>query len=111
MNNGGEAGIGFVCAHGDAFELLKLAEEILDQVPSFVEFGIERQRSCAPRMLRNDDLGAAFVQFSNDGIAVEGLVGDQSVKGETVNEWRNTDRIETMSGQQNKAHEITERVG
>ncbi len=27
-----EALIGFVCTHGDAFEFLELAEEILDQV-------------------------------------------------------------------------------
>jgi hypothetical protein len=28
----GEALVGFVCAHGDAFEFLELAEEVLDQV-------------------------------------------------------------------------------
>jgi hypothetical protein len=47
----GKALIGFVCAHGDAFELLELAEEVLDQVAPFVEVGIERQGRSAPWML------------------------------------------------------------
>jgi hypothetical protein len=33
----GETLIGFVCAHGDAFEFLELAEEVLDQVAPFVD--------------------------------------------------------------------------
>jgi len=31
MDHGGEALIGLVGAHGDAFELLELAEEVLDR--------------------------------------------------------------------------------
>ena len=44
-------------------------------------------------------------------IAVEGLVGDQALKGEAVDERGNADRIETMAGQKDEAHEIAERVG
>ena len=43
MDDGGEALVGFVGAHGDAFELLELAEEVLDQVAPFVDFGVDRQ--------------------------------------------------------------------
>ena len=111
MDEGGEALIGFVGAHCDAFELLELAEEVFDQVAPFVEFGVERQRHGTPRMLRDDDFGAALVQLGNDGIAVKGLVGDQSAKGEPVDERGDADRIETMAGQENKADEIAERVG
>src|SRR5882757_5893454 len=111
MDDCGEALIGFVGAHGDALELLELAEEVLDQVPPLVEFSVERQRHRAPRMLRDDDLGAALVQLGDDGIAVEGLVGDQSAKGETVDERRDADRIEAVSGQANKANEIAQRIG
>jgi len=32
MDNGFEALVGFVGSHSDAFELLELAEEVLDQV-------------------------------------------------------------------------------
>jgi len=46
-------------------------------------------------MLRDDDLGTALVEVSNDGIAVECLVGDEAVKGETAY------RIEMMARQKN----------
>ena len=80
----GETLIGFVCAHGDAFEFLELAEEVFDQVAPLVDFRVDRQRRSAPWMLRDDDLGAALVEVGDDGIAVEGFVGDEAVKGETV---------------------------
>ena len=35
------------------------------------------ERRGAARMLRDDDLGAALVEIGDDGVAVEGLVGDQ----------------------------------
>ena len=107
----GEALIGFVCAHCDPFEFLKFAKEILDQVPPLVDLGVDRQRHGAPRMLRDDDLGAALVEVGYDGIAIEGLVGDEAVKGETVDERSDADRIETMAGHENEADEITKRVG
>src|SRR6267142_1937605 len=39
------------------------------------------------------------------------LVGDEAVKGETVDERSDAHRIETMAGQENEADEIAERVG
>jgi len=48
MDDCGEALIGFVCTHGDAFEFLKLAEEILDQVAPLVDLSVDRQRRGAP---------------------------------------------------------------
>jgi len=47
----GEALIGFVRAHGDTFEFLELAEEILDQMAPLVDFSVDRQRRGAPWML------------------------------------------------------------
>jgi hypothetical protein len=44
MDVGSEARIGFVCAHGDAFEFLELAEEIFDQVSPLVDFRVGWQR-------------------------------------------------------------------
>ena len=78
MDDGGEALIGFVGAHGDALELLEFAEEVFDQVAPFVHLGVDRQRHGATRMLRDDDLGAALVEVGDDGVAVESLVGDAS---------------------------------
>ena len=34
----GDTLIGFVCAHGDAFEFLELSEEVFDQVAPLVDF-------------------------------------------------------------------------
>jgi hypothetical protein len=65
----GETLIGFVCAHGDAFELLELAEEVFDQMTPIVDFRVDRQRRRASWMLRDNDLSAALVEIGNDGIA------------------------------------------
>src|SRR5712675_2510104 len=111
MNICGETLIGFVCAHCDAFEFLELTEEILDQVTPLVDLGVDRQRHGAPWMLRDDDLGAALVEVGDDGVAVEGLVGDEALKGETVDERSNPHRIEAMAGQENEADEIAQCVG
>jgi len=51
MDHGGEALIGLVGAHGDAFEFLEFAEEVLDQVSPLVELGVDPQRRGAPWML------------------------------------------------------------
>src|SRR5436189_5805992 len=48
-----------VGAHGDAFELLELAEEVFDEMPPFVHLLVDGERLCAPRMLGDDYLGAA----------------------------------------------------
>src|SRR5882724_7779082 len=105
MNVCGEALIGFVCAHGDAFEFLELAEEVLDQVAPLVDFSVDRQRRGAPWMLRDDNLSAALVEVGNDGIAVEGLVGDEALKVETIDERSDAHGIEAMAGQENEADE------
>ena len=68
VDHGGEALIGFVGAHGDAFELLELAEEVLDQVAPFVHLSINDERRNAARMLGDDDLGAACVEVGDNGI-------------------------------------------
>src|SRR5215218_1003431 len=97
-------------AQGNALELLQLAEEVLDQVPPFVHLGVEGERRRAARVLRNHDLGAALVQVRDDLVAVERRVGDQRPKGEPVDERRHADRVEPLSRQKHKAHEVAERV-
>jgi hypothetical protein len=42
VDHSGEALIGLVAAHGDAFELFELAKEIFDQVAPLVDLGIDR---------------------------------------------------------------------
>src|SRR5271168_1407387 len=68
----------------------------------FVHLLVERQGQRAAGMLRDDDLGAALVQIGDDGVAVEGLVGDQRSKGQTVDKRRHADSVEAPPGQQPK---------
>ena len=91
MNDGGgevydgvEACVGFVGPHGDALELFEFAEEVLDEMTPFVHLRVERQGLCPAWMLCDDDLGAAVVEVGDDRVAVEGFVGDQRVKVDTV---------------------------
>jgi hypothetical protein len=71
MDHGGEALIGLVRAHGDALELLEPSEEVVDEMPPFVHFLIDGERLCTARMLGDDDLGAARVKLSDNGVAIE----------------------------------------
>jgi hypothetical protein len=74
MDHGGEALIGLVGTHGDAVELLELAEEVFVEMPPFVHLLVDGERLCATWMLGDDDLGAARVEFGDYGDAVECLV-------------------------------------
>ena len=46
-----EAGVRFVASQRDAFELFKLAEEVLDQVAPFVDLRVDVDGVGAPGML------------------------------------------------------------
>ena len=111
MDGGAEAGVGFVGAHSDTFELLQLAEEVLDQVTPFVHVSVDRPLLGSALMLRDDDLGAPFVKIGDDGVAVESCVGDQRAEAQPVDQRRHADSVEPVAGQQDKAYEIPEGVG
>jgi hypothetical protein len=89
MDHGGEALISLVGAHGDAFELLELAEEVFDEMPPFVHLLVDGERHCATRMLGDDDLGAARVEFaimallSNALSAIKASKANPSMSGDT----------------------------
>src|SRR6188768_1610134 len=111
MDHGGEALIGLVGAHCDAFELLEPAEKVLDEMAPFVHLLVDGERPCAARMLGDDDFGAARVEIGDNGVAVERLVGDQRVEGQSLDERRHTHRVEALSRQEHEAHEVAERIG
>jgi hypothetical protein len=111
MDDGLKAGICLVGAHGDALELLELAEEVLDQVTPLVHLGVDRRLAGSAWMLSDHDLGPPFVEIGNDGVAVEGCVGDQSAEAQPLDQRRHADGVEPMAGQQDKAHEISESIG
>ncbi len=65
---------------------LSLRKQVLDQMTPFVHLRAERKGLSPTRVLGDDDLGAVIVQISDDGVAVEGLVGDQSAESDAVDE-------------------------
>src|SRR3979411_381583 len=79
-------------------------------MPPFVHLLIDGERLCTARMLGDDGLGAACVEIGDNGVAVESLVGDQRVEGQSLDERRHTHRVEALSRQKHEAHEIAERV-
>src|ERR1700732_3886813 len=80
-------------------------------MPPFVHLLIDGERLCAARMLGDDDLGAARVELGDNGVAVERLVGDQRVEGQSLDKRRHAHRVEALSRQKHEAHEIAERIG
>ena len=70
MDHSCEAVIGFVGSQSDAFELLELAEKVLDQVTPFVHLHVDGEWCAAARMLGDDDFGAARIEIGDDGVCV-----------------------------------------
>src|SRR3954451_12544113 len=77
----------------------------------FVHFGVDLERGGTARMLRDHDLGAALVEVGNDLVAVESLVGDQGTELDALDQRRDPDRIEALSGQQLEADKIAQGIG
>jgi hypothetical protein len=68
MDHGGEALVGFVSPHGDAFDLLQLTDEALDQMPPLIHLLVDGERRNAARVPSYDDLGAAFVEIGDNAV-------------------------------------------
>lgn len=100
----------FFAAHGDGLELLELGEEVFDEMPPFVDFQIDLQRRLALRSLGDNDLGAALVHLFDDPVGIEGLVGQDGVKFDALDQRRDTDCVIAVAGQQLEAHEIAQGV-
>src|SRR3954463_9768602 len=54
---------------------------------------------------------AALVEVGNDLVAVKSLVGDQGAELKAIDQRRDPDGVEALSGQQHEANEIAESVG
>jgi hypothetical protein len=111
VDHGGEASVGLVASHGDALELLEFAEEVFDEMAPFVDVGVDLKRLAASRMLGDDDRRAALVEFFDDPVGVEGLVGDQPAKLDVLDQRREADRIVALAGEEFEADEVAEGVG
>ena len=106
-----EAAVCLVATHSYAFEFLELAEEIFDQVTPFVNVLVDVERLSAPLMLRDDDLGLAFVEVFDDPVGIKSLVGDQATKFDVLDQGRDAGGVEAMARQQDEPYQIPECVG
>jgi hypothetical protein len=60
--------------------------------------------------LGDDDPGAALVQIGDDPVGIKGLVGDQGIEFNALDQRRHTDRVVPLAGQQDEAHQIAQRI-
>ena len=75
-----------------------------------VDYFINDQRGKSLWPLRNDDPRASFIQFVIKPIAIEGLVGEQIIEFNTVDEWWHTDSVIAVALQENEADQIAQRI-
>ena len=106
-----ETAVCLVASHCYAFEFLQFAEEILDQVAPFVNVFVDVERLGAPGMLRDDDLGLAFVHVFDDPVGIKSLVGDQAAEFDVLDQGRDADGVKAMAGEQDEPHQIPKCVG
>jgi hypothetical protein len=103
---GRKALIGFVGAHGDALEVLELADEVLDQVAPLIHLLINGERLRSARVLGDHRLGPSLVERGEHPVAVEGFVPDQRVEGDALDKWRDAHGVVTLTGQQDETHQV-----
>src|SRR3954454_5848515 len=77
----------------------------------FVHLGVDLERGGAARVLRDHDLGSALVEIGDNIIAVEGHIGDQGAKFDALDQRRDPDGVEALSGQQLEADKIAQGIG
>ena len=78
MNTGEERLGEFVVTRGDGPEMFELVEETLNEVAFAVEGEIARARGCSVGFGWDDWRDRSIVEGADEGVGVEGLVGDQS---------------------------------
>ncbi len=98
MDDGLEAGICFVGAHGNSSKVLEIAKEILDQVPPAIHHFVDLQRHRSARALSDAHRGVARVHSLDYPVRIEGLVGQQGPKINPLNQRLHADGIKAISG-------------
>ena len=106
----GIARVGFFVSRGDAPERLEIAEKILDEMAPFVHREVARDRAHPIGLGWNDGHGASAVQFGADPVDVEGLVGQQGLEVDTLDQRRNADAVVALAGKQQEARQVAERI-
>ena len=78
MDSGEKISRGFFVARCDASELFEDVEETLDEIAFAVEREIARTRGLSAGFAWDDGGDRSIVEGGDEGVGVEGLVGDQS---------------------------------
>jgi hypothetical protein len=111
VDRSGEAGVGLVVSSGDPAELsLSRWKKFFGQVTPFVHLGVARDRRFAVRLRRNDGQGASFIESGAQGVLVERLVGDESIKTDARYKRLDPDAIVPLARQQDEARQIAQRI-
>src|SRR6476469_788650 len=110
MDHGGEAFVGFLITRGDASEGLELTEEVFDQMAPAVHMEVAGDGLLAVCLGRDDRLRTAIVQLGAQPVDIEGLVGQERQDLDILDERLDADAVMTLTGQENEAGQIAERV-
>lgn len=79
-------------------------------MPPFVHLFINRQGLLSLRSLGDADGCSARIHLFGDPIAVEGLVGEQRVKRQAMDQGRDAHGVVAIAGQQDEPNEVSERI-
>ena len=88
----------------------EFAEEVLDEMAPFVDFRVNEKGLCASWMLRNGNKSPAFIHVFNDPVGIKGLVGDEAVECDALDQWSKANRVTTLARQKDKPHQIAKGI-
>ena len=110
MDHGLEARIGFVIAGRNPSERLDLGEVVFDQVTPAIHVDVVGYLDPSISLRRDDGQRPSVVQLPSDRIVVEGLVRDQCLDGDTVEQRVDADAVMTLAREQNEPGQVAERI-
>jgi hypothetical protein len=79
-------------------------------MPPLVDVEIDRERSFALGPLRDDDFRTAFIQFRDDPVGIECLIGDEATELCSLDQRRDPDRVVSLARQKDEAHEVAQGI-
>ena len=80
-------------------------------MPPAVDHFVNDKRLESFWSLRNDDASTTFIEFVIEPVAIKGLVCEQVLKVDAVNQRWNTNCVIAVAGQENEANKIAKRIG
>jgi len=106
-----QAGVKAVEAGCEASEVLELVEASLDSIAGFVERAVVRDDDFARSVGRNDCLHSGFGDPVPEGVAVIGLIGDESGAFDPVDHRRRGDDVMKLPAGDHEPQRAAQSVG